>query len=261
MGTTTAVRTRLRRRAALAAVGALSATGFVRAALAAVLSPAAATRWSVVAGAVVCLELAYLAVNLDRNRPVGASAVRPRLGGANLVTLARGILLAWLAGFAVVEWLGGPLTAVPVALYAGNVALDGVDGALARRRGYVSALGARLDAEFDGIGVLVGVGVAVAADLLPAAFLLVGVVKYAYLAAGWLVRRRGRALGPLPSRASRRPLAALQMLVVTAVLSTLLVPGAATLVAGAGGLAYGAGVARDWRLRLRRTDQRVDLVG
>jgi CDP-diacylglycerol--glycerol-3-phosphate 3-phosphatidyltransferase len=259
--TSVAVRTRLRRRACLAAVVSLSATAVARAALATVLGPEAATRWSVVAGAAVCVKLAFLAVNLDRNRPAGAAALRPRLGSANIVTLARGTLLAWLTGFAVVGWRSGPLAVAPVALYAGNVALDGVDGVLARRVGHVSALGARLDAEFDGLGVFVGVGVAVAADLLPTVLLLVGLVKYIYLVAAWLARRHGRPLGTLPPRASRRPLAALQMLAVTAVLSALLVPAAATLVVIAAGLAYGAGFARDWRLRHRRANERVDLVG
>jgi CDP-diacylglycerol--glycerol-3-phosphate 3-phosphatidyltransferase len=258
--TSVAVRTRLRRRACLAAVGALSATAAARAGLAAVAGPVAATRWSVVAGAVVCLTLAVLAVNLDQNRPTGATALRPRLGSANLATLARGTLIAWLAGFAVVGWRGGPLALAPVALYAGNVALDGVDGTLARQVGHVSALGARLDAKFDGLGILVGVVVAVGADLLPPALLLVGLVKYAYLGGGWLARRRGRRVGALPDRTSRRPLAALQMCAVAVVLSTALVPAAATLVACAVGLAYGAGFARDWLLRLRRPDECVDLV-
>ena len=255
------VRSRLRRRAGLVGVGALSATGLAGLALSTALGPAAVTRWSAVAGAAVCAGLVFLAANLDRNRAVAGSVLRPRLGSANLVTLARGTLLAWLAGFAVVPWQEGPLVAVPVALYAGNAALDAVDGALARRTGRVSNLGARLDAEFDGAGVLVGLVVGVTAGLLPTILLLVGLVKYGYLAVEWLAVRGGRPLGPLPHRASRRPLAALQMLAVAVVLSTLLVPPAAALVAGGAGLAYVVGFVRDLRLRVvRRTDEYVDLV-
>lgn len=264
MESTVAALGRLRRRAALVGGGALAATALAGLALSSTLGRAAATRWGAVAVPVLCAGLAYLAANLDENRPMEAATPRPRLGSANLVTLARGALLAWLAGFVAVSWRGGPLAAAPVVLYAGNVALDAVDGSLARRVGHVSALGARLDAEFDGAGVLVGLGVAVTAGLLPAPLLLVGLVKYAYLAAAWVARRRGRRLGALPARASRRPLAALQMLVVAVVLSTLVVPPAAALAAGGVGLAYALGFARDLRLRLRiprGADERVDLVG
>jgi CDP-diacylglycerol--glycerol-3-phosphate 3-phosphatidyltransferase len=256
------VRTRLRRRAGLVGVGVVSATAAAGVVLSGTLGDDAAFRWGLVAGAVICAGFALLAANLDANRAADAAAPRPRLGSANLVTIARGTLLAWLAGFAVVPWEGGPLAAAPAALYAGNVALDAVDGSLARRVGHVSELGARLDAEFDGAGVLVGLGVAVAADLVPDVLVLVGLVKYAYVAAEWLARRRGHALSPLPDRASRRPLAVLQMLAVAVVLSTLLVRPAAALVAGAVGLAYSLGFARDLWLRVtRRADERVDLVG
>ena len=259
-----AVRVRLRRRAALVGGGALAATALAGLALSSALGRAAAVRWGTVAVPVLCACLALLATNLDENRAAGTATPRPRLGPANLATLARGALLAWLAGFLVVPWRGGPLAAAPVALYAGNVALDAADGLLARRVDHVSALGARLDATFDGVGVLAGLGVAVAADLLPAVFLLVGLVKYAYLAAAWGARRRGRLLGSLPSRASRRPLAALQMLAVAVVLSALVAPSAAALAAGGVGLAYTLGFARDLRLRLRAgrgADEHVDLVG
>lgn len=259
-----AVRVRLRRRAVLAASGAFAATALAGLALSSALGRTTAARWGAVAVPVLCAFLAVLAANLDENRAAGAATPRPRLGSANLVTLARGALLAWLAGFAAVSWRGGPLAAAPVALYVGNVALDAVDGSLARRVGHVSALGARLDAEFDGAGVLVGLGVAVTAGLLPAVFLLVGLVKYVYLAVEWVAARRGRSLAALPARASRRPLAALQMLVVVAVLSTLVVPPAAALAAGGVGLAYALGFARDLWLRLRiprGADERVDLVG
>ena len=262
MKPTVAVKTRLRRRAGAVVAGVVSATALAGLTLAATLGDNAAVRWALVTGPVLCAGFALLATNLDANRAAGATVLRPRLGSANVVTIARGTLLAWLAGFAMVPWETGPLAAAPVALYLGNTALDAVDGALARRVGNVTELGARLDAEFDGAGVLVGLGVAVAADILPDALVLVGLIKYTYVGIGWLASRRGRPLSPLPARASRRPLAGLQMFAVAVALSPLLVRPAATLVAGAVGTAYTLGFVRDLWLRLGRgAYERVDLVG
>lgn len=209
----------------------------------------AATRWALVTGPVLVAQFALLVANLDENREAEKTALRPRLGVANLASLARGTLVAWLAGLAVVPSAPGPLAWAPAALYGGSVALDYLDGSLARRVGHVSALGARLDAEFDGLAILVGLGVAVATDVLPDVLLLVGLVKYAYVAAEWAVRRRSGRLRALPYRHSRRLLAAAQMVVVAVVLVPFVAPPGSALLAGGVGAAYALGFLRDWRLR------------
>jgi phosphatidylglycerophosphate synthase len=74
----------------------------------------------------------------------------PRLGPANQVTLARAVLTGLLAGL--VGEVGTPAvawTAVGLALLA--EVLDGVDGRLARRRGWVGEFGARFDLEVDAL--------------------------------------------------------------------------------------------------------------
>jgi len=241
-------RTLLRRRAALLAAAAAVTTAGAGVAVASALGAVAAP-WTLVALGVLGAEFVVLGRNLDGNRTVGG-ALRGRLGAANAVTLARGVLVAWLAGFAVVPWTGA-LAPAPVALYGTAVVLDAVDGAVARRLGRVTTLGARLDGAVDGLGLFAGLAVAAAGGVLALPFVLLGVVKYAYLAAAWRRRRRGGSLRPLPARGSRRLLAVLQMVAVVVALAPPVTAGAAGLVVAGAGSAYCLGFVRDWRLRVR----------
>lgn len=74
-----------------------------------------------------------------------------RLGWGNTITLIRMALVASLLG--PVVGVTGPWTIIAVAIVA--LALDGVDGYLARREQRVSAFGARLDVEVDSVIVLI----------------------------------------------------------------------------------------------------------
>jgi CDP-diacylglycerol--glycerol-3-phosphate 3-phosphatidyltransferase len=250
---------RLRRQTTAAVGVSLVATGVAAGALATAAGSAAAVRWALVAAAALCVQFVVLGRNLGANRASTAASPRSGLGAANLATLARGTLVAWLAGFVVVPWAGTGLAWTPVALYGANAALDAVDGPVARRVGRVTVLGARLDGDVDGLGVLAGVSVAVAGGVLPAPLLVVGLVKYGYVAAAALRRRRGGSLPSLPDRGSRRLLAVCQMLVIIVVLAPPVTATVATLLAAGVGGAYLLGFVRDWRLRVRRrrADQHV----
>ena len=77
-----------------------------------------------------------------------------RFGPANRISLLRGLIIAVLAGFAwntptshSVEWM-------VCILAVSALILDGLDGAVARRSGITSELGARLDGELDGLAIL-----------------------------------------------------------------------------------------------------------
>lgn len=65
------------------------------------------------------------------------------------------------------------------------LALDGVDGWLARRTGGVTALGARFDLEVDAFLLLV-LSAYVAQDL-GGWVLAIGLLRYAFVAAGWML--------------------------------------------------------------------------
>ncbi|KTG10105.1 hypothetical protein AUR64_10945 [Haloprofundus marisrubri] len=202
--------------------------------------------WFFVATAVLALELGWATRQLDRNRRSGETLFA-RLGAGNLVTLGRGVLLAWVAAFVVVDWTTiAELLWIPAALYGTAAALDLVDGALARRNDRVTGMGTSLDLEYDALGVLVACSVGVVAGLLPLWYLSVGLARYAFGLGRYLRRRRDLPVYDLPPRVSRRLLAGLQMAFLAVALSPLVDPATRTAGATAFGGALLLGFARDW---------------
>ena len=141
---------------------------------------------------------AALAYNLLRNRS-------ERIGPAGWVTLVRATLAVGVAALAADSFGSSAQTAPLVALAAVALVLDYVDGYVARRTGTESTLGARWDGEVDAFLIL-----ALAVYVAPTAgawVLLIGVARYAFLVAGWLV---GWMRAPLPRRDWRKMVAATQ---------------------------------------------------
>jgi phosphatidylglycerophosphate synthase len=149
------------------------------------------------------------------------------VGPANTVTLARSLLVAAVTALAA---SGGP-TWLLVVLATVALALDAVDGAVARHTSSASALGARFDMEVDAFLLLVLS--AVLARSLGTWVLAIGLMRYAFVAAGvllpWLT-------APLPPRFSRKVVAAAQGIVLVTAVSGVLPP-ALTAVALTGALA------------------------
>lgn len=171
-----------------------------------------------------------------------ARTAGPRLGPADLVTLARAVLSGGAAAL-VADGLAGrevpPLLLAGIAVTA--LALDGVDGAVARRTGTASEWGARFDMETDAALLLV------LSAHVAAAFgwwvLAIGLMRYAWVAAGallpWL-------RGALPVRMSAKVVAAAQGVVLIAAVAA---PGPLTAAATAGALAalvWSFGVSARW---------------
>jgi phosphatidylglycerophosphate synthase len=116
-------------------------------------------------------------------------------GSANTVTLTRAMLVALLA--ALFGEPAGRATAWVAASLAGLVpVLDGVDGWLARRTRLQSAFGARFDMETDALHVLVMSGLAWQFGKAGIWVWLGGLMRYAFVAAGWLLPWMGRPLRP-----------------------------------------------------------------
>ena len=78
-----------------------------------------------------------------------------RLGPANTVTLVRAGLVVAVTALVVQSWTGDVPRTLIVAVSAVALALDFVDGRLARARGTVTALGAAFDMETDAFLILV----------------------------------------------------------------------------------------------------------
>lgn len=149
-----------------------------------------------------------------------------RFGPANIVTSMRSTLVGLITGLVVAAFFG----AVPVALLVGLVipalALDAVDGWVARRTGTTSELGARFDMEVDAFLLLV-LSVHVA-PVLGLWVLAIGGLRYAFVAAGWaLPWLRAR----LPYRYWRKVVTAYAGIALAAACTVVLPAVSAVLVA------------------------------
>nr|WP_318272643.1 CDP-alcohol phosphatidyltransferase family protein [Paracoccus saliphilus] len=170
-----------------------------------------------------------------------------RVGACNGVTLMRlalaTALLAPLAAGAAAGWVVGAVAGVALAL-------DGVDGFLARRSGLVSQFGGRFDMEVDAALALVLALHAVAAGPLGPAVLALGLMRYAFVAAGaiwpWI-----RA--PLPPSLARKTVCVVQLATLIVLQLPPLPQDGATVLARLAALALTWSFGRDllwlWRHR------------
>ena len=161
-------------------------------------------------------------------------ASRHSLGPADRVTLARAVLVCGviaLTADAVVDGVA-PVGAL-VALATSALALDAVDGVVARRTGTVSALGARFDLETDAFLILV-LSALVSRDL-GWWVLTIGLARYALLLVGIAAQWAPWLRGQVAPRRWRKVVAAYQGIVLT-VASAQVLPSAVMVTAVAAGL-------------------------
>lgn len=149
---------------------------------------------------------------LSLNHPLeNADQTWPELGAANLLTLGRAGLLAMLASLILPLAPGILLSWGPIALWAAAVALDGLDGRVARRLGRATSLGTSLDIEVDSLGALIAAGVAVSNYGLPLWFLPLNLLRPIFAMGIWWHQRQGKPISDWPVSATRRYIAGLQM--------------------------------------------------
>jgi phosphatidylglycerophosphate synthase len=117
-----------------------------------------------------------------------------RLGPAGWVTLTRATLAVGVAALTASSFEQDAAVAALVALASVALALDLVDGQVARRTNTASALGARMDGEVDAFLMLaLSVYVARSAGVW---VLAIGLARYAFLAGEWLFAWMRAALPP-----------------------------------------------------------------
>lgn len=190
-----------------------------------------ALRWTVGAAAIVAFELAFCYRHLGANRPDGGQPFET-IGVANALTLTRGGLLAVVAGCALIAPDPfAPLAWLPAACYGLNVAIDWVDGTVARATDRVTVLGTRLDMAIDTVGFLVAPVVGVLWGQLPVWYLSLSAARYLFKTGQWVRAARGLAVYDLPESRLRRPLAGLQMAFITAALAPVTPYGAVRIAA------------------------------
>ncbi|ADU06903.1 CDP-alcohol phosphatidyltransferase [Micromonospora sp. L5] len=172
-----------------------------------------------------------------------------RLGPADWVTLTRATLAGGVAALTVDSFREPIVVPVLVVLSAVALSLDWVDGQVARRTGTVSALGARFDMEVDSFLVLVLCGYV--ADQVGAWVLVIGAMRYVFVAAGWVLPWMR---GSLPPRYWRKVVAATQGIALAVVAAGVL-PRLLAVAVLLGALAmlvesFGRDVAWLWRHRV-----------
>jgi phosphatidylglycerophosphate synthase len=143
-----------------------------------------------------------------------------RLGPANRITLTRATLVGGVAAL-VADAFTSPISAsaldAVVALATVALVLDAVDGRVARLTNTVTPLGARFDMEVDAF-LIFGLSCYVARSL-GAWILAIGLARYAFVAAGWVLPWLRRTT---PARRWCKTVAAIQGIVLTVAASRVL---------------------------------------
>ncbi|SFQ40387.1 Phosphatidylglycerophosphate synthase [Roseivivax halotolerans] len=190
--------------------------------------------------------LAYLLAAAIVFRALMRSYPHSQLGICNFVTLVRLVLVAALVS---VVLAGGAISWTLFATACVALALDGVDGWAARRQGLSSAFGARFDMEVDSaLGLVLAFNAAMTG---PAAAIILGLPRYAFLIAGyfypWLMRN-------LPDRFSRKAVCVLQLGALIALQAPILPDVLAAPLVGFALLALALSFGRDiiWLWRTQR---------
>jgi CDP-diacylglycerol--glycerol-3-phosphate 3-phosphatidyltransferase len=179
------------------------------------------------AGALGTWLVLLISLTIARGEHSRASAGGARgapLTPATWITIARGMLVSLVGGFAPGPAPAGAARWAPCVLYAVAALGDGADGALARRTGRTSALGAALDVRTDVVGLIVAPLCAVRWGRLPPWYFALALAYPAFRAA--LALRRARGLPVFVERLRPDPrarfFAGVQMAVVAAALSPVL---------------------------------------
>jgi phosphatidylglycerophosphate synthase len=172
------------------------------------------------------------------------------IGAANRITAARAIIIAGCAGLLpypdlVVEHGWWVLLAAGAAL-----ALDGVDGAVARMTNTATDFGARFDMELDAFFIMILCALVWLTEQAGIWVLLIGLMRYAFAAAGRLVPALRQ---PLPPSLRRKVICVIQVGALMFCLAPPVGPTLATTVAGValGLLALSFAVDVRWLLRHR----------
>jgi phosphatidylglycerophosphate synthase len=181
-----------------------------------------------------------------------------RLGPANWVTLARATLVVGIAALIADSFSEPAPVTLLVSLAALALVLDAVDGWVARRTRTTAPLGAHFDGEVDAFLILV-VSVYVARSA-GAWVLAIGVARYAFLAAGWVLPWMRETL---PPRHWRKLVAATQGIVLTVAAANVLPPAVtrAALVVAVALLAESFGRDVLWLWRNRHDTHRQTAAG
>jgi phosphatidylglycerophosphate synthase len=170
-------------------------------------------------GLLVCMVLHASPAAFHRDGP----------GLANRVTFLRAALVMPVAAMALLPaHLDADATYWLLGLAAIALALDGLDGAVARRTGRVTAFGARFDMELDALLILVLALLVWQTGQTGLWVLLIGLMRYVFVAAGW---RWTWLQGELPPSRRRQTVCVVQSVALLVVLAPVVPPDLASAIA------------------------------
>lgn len=180
------------------------------------------------ASAIVPAVAAYAAVAALIVERLGHGHPFARFGLANGITLIRVVLLLMLAAAAALAGSVHFDTAMPFALAAVALGLDGLDGRLARGTGEASAFGARFDMEADAAAMLLFAIIAAVQAKAGLWVLAAGSMRYAFIAASlalpWLS-------APLPPAFRRKAVCVVALVLLAILLHPAVTPPVSTVLA------------------------------
>lgn len=154
----------------------------------------------------------------------------PRLGPANQATAVRALLVALAAGF-IGETATPSAAGLVVGLGIAAATLDGVDGWLARRTKMTSDFGARFDMEIDALLIQVLAIPAWQYGKTGAWVLMSGLLRYLFVAAGWVWPWMRASL---PPSFRRKAICVIQIVALIVALCPFVTPPVSGVVAAAG---------------------------
>ena len=175
-----------------------------------------------------------------------------RVGYANLITGTRLLLVCGVVALVAVPdpqlagWLAVVLSTVAASL-------DAVDGPIARRTGTESTFGARFDMEVDALLIMVLAALAWQWEKAGAWVLLSGLLRYGFVAGGWMFPWLRQ---PLPPSLRRKTVCVIQIVGLIIVLGPIVRPPLSTALAAIGLAILGYSFLVDTLLLARRPTAR-----
>lgn len=202
--------------------------------------------WLAWAGAAAVVELAVLWRILPHNHRPHQIHLLPSFGYGTALTLLCGLMLVLLAGFLFAPRPDGWLAWLPALVYTVARLVDYVDGYVARITDHETKLGGILDMEFDGLGVLIAVGLGIWYGALPLWYLPLAVSRQLFIGGIWWRERRGLPVYEMTPSANRRIIAGYQTAFISLALWPIFTPPVSTLAAVIFALPLLASFVRDW---------------
>ncbi len=205
-----------------------------------------AVQWLALALATMVIQMIVFWWALRFNHHPDGEALFPDLGVANGMTLTRGLLTCLMAGFLFGPTPVGWLAWAPAVLYMTERVIDFFDGFVARYTSRETKLGTILDMEFDGLGILIAVGLAIQYGHLPVWYLILGLGRQLFVFGLWIRERLHWPVRDLPPSDHRRLIAGFQTAFISIVLWPLWTPETAMFAAWLFAVPLIFSFGRDW---------------